>query len=310
MSQPLELLAPAKINLFLELKSKRPDGFHELETVMSCVSLYDQLRFVPTQNGQIILEQAGASEGMPDPEQNLVVKALRLLQTHTGSSMGMKVRLTKRIPVQAGLGGASSDAATALLAGNRLWNTRLDTSAVSALAAQLGSDIPFFVTGGTALCLGRGERVTTLPGCKSYSVLIVRPPVGLSTPDVFSHCEIPSQPRSSRDLIDAIQSGNNNAIQASIVNRLEPAASQLTGWIERIRNAFDGLQSTAHQLSGSGSCYFGLFSNRKLLRNAASRLLQREPKLALYCGSLIGRLAHHFPDFCIGKNLTSPHGME
>lgn len=293
MSDRLEFSAPAKINLFLELKAKRDDGFHELETVMSCVNLCDQLQFQNRNDDQINLLASRFDSELPAPEENLVVKSIKLLRSTTGYDGGMDIRLEKRIPIQAGLGGASSDAATALLAGNQIWELGLDLTQLSELASQLGSDIPFFLTGGTAVCTGRGEIVKPINNVNSFPVLIAKPPVGLPTPEVFSHCTIPENPKRAASLIDAFQSGNKYLIRRRMMNRLEDAATAVTEWVQRLSNAFEDVGSFAHQLSGSGSCYFGLFGNTKLLRKAFARLLQREPEIALYYCQTAGRLAHH-----------------
>ncbi len=289
------VFAPAKINLFLELIKKRDDGFHELETVMSCVNLCDRLQFWPQATSQISLREINAATGMPANEDNLIVRALQLLKAKTGCTKGMYIEIEKRIPIQAGLGGASSDAAAALTAGNRLWKLGLDTQQLLDLAAILGSDVPFFVTGGTAVCKGRGEIVTPIDNLNSFPILIAKPPVGLSTPHVFSNSSIANTPQSSAPLIDAFRMRNKNAICETMINRLEIAAAKVSDWGIRMDKAFQDMECVAHQLSGSGSCYFGLFSNSKLLRKAAAMLLQREPELALYYCQSIGRLAHQFP---------------
>lgn len=293
MSNCLEILAPAKINLFLELKAKRDDGFHELETVMSCVNLSDRIQFQTRDDERIQLLDS-AAKGLPSAKDNLIVKALELLQSTAKSPGGMDVKLEKRIPIQAGLGGASSDAASALLAGNQLWGLDLQLHQLMELAAELGSDVPFFVTGGTAKCSGRGEIVQPIKNINGFPVLIAKPPVGLSTPTVFSKCSIPNTPLSSAPLIAAFRNGNQYQIRQNMINRLETAASQVTDWVDHLKSVFEEVGSFAHQLSGSGSCYFGLFSNAKLLRKAFTRLLQREPELALYYCQTTGRLAHHF----------------
>ena len=311
MSNWLELLAPAKINLFLELQEKRTDGFHELETVMCCVNLFDRLRFRTRTDSQIVLRIEEAREhALPVHDENLIVKALRYLQQKSNCRSGLDITLVKRIPAQAGLGGASSDAATSLIAANFLWKLHWSTDQLSEIGADLGSDVPFFITGGLAVCRGRGEQVERIDNCCSYPVLICKPPVGLSTPQVFSNCQIPEQTETCTKLLDSLRTGNINGVKDNMINRLESAASGLTEWVGRIRRAFDRLPCISHQLSGSGSCYFGLFSNRKLLLNAASRLLQREPELALYCCRMKGHATHPISDSRFDMNQTSPIGME
>ena len=167
-----EIIAPAKINLFLEIHGKRHDGFHELETVMSTVNLYDRLRFRLRGDDQIRLSIANrhsrdfGSVHIPDDDRNLVVKALKLLRSRSSApsnhALGCDVTLFKKIPAEAGLGGASSNAAAALIAGNQFWDLGFSRNQLEGMAAELGSDVPFFLSGGAAICRGRGEKVTPL----------------------------------------------------------------------------------------------------------------------------------------------------
>lgn len=298
MSSHLELLAPAKINLFLELVSKRADGFHELETVMTCVNLYDRLTFSVRDDHEIRLTVGPGSLGeLPPAKDNLITKSLRLLQQKCSVTRGMDVCLTKRIPSQAGLGGASSDAATALAAANRLWEIGLPLEELASIAGELGSDVPFFIYGGMGKCTGRGENVNPIESLMSYPILIAKPPMGLSTPEVFQYCEIPRSKTSSETLMEAIAQRNNPAIRRGMINRLQPAANKLTEWISRLSHLFEGLNCVSHQLSGSGSCYFGLFNNWTLLRKAWGQLLQRSPDLKLYSCQAIGPLAQNYSGF-------------
>ena len=229
MKPQLELLAPAKLNLFLELKSRRPDGFHELETVMASVNLYDRLAFSVREDRSIRLSSEERLPGeLPPAKDNLVTKALVSLQQRFAISSGMDVRLTKRIPSQAGLGGASSDAATALVAGIKLWGINASFNELSGIAAELGSDVPFFLHGGIALCTGRGEIVQPIESLLPYPVLIAKPPTGLSTPEVFRHCEVPQKKMTSDFLLDAIARRDTRLLKRSMLNRLQPAAKKIT----------------------------------------------------------------------------------
>ncbi len=145
------------MNLSLCLQGRRDDGYHELETVMLALRFYDELQLEAAEDGVLELTVSGADD-VPTDERNLVIRAERL-RTATGCSRGGKVRLTKRIPSQAGLGGGSSDAAAALVAGNRLWALGLSADQLSTIAATLGSDVPFFLAPRAAVCTGRGEQV-------------------------------------------------------------------------------------------------------------------------------------------------------
>ncbi len=171
------LLAPAKINLYLKVLYKRPDGFHEIDTVMQVVSLSDRLTFHPNPRIRVL------TKGHPIPqEDNLVTKALRLLQQYTGVKKGIRVVIDKKIPVAAGLGGGSSDAATALLGACRLWQVPLSKSELAFLGSQIGSDVPFFFTSGQARAGGRGEKLLEISLPTDYSILLVCSDFPVSTP--------------------------------------------------------------------------------------------------------------------------------
>lgn len=285
----LWLHAPAKINLFLEVLGRRDDGFHELETVMAAVSIFDTLSFSATSNGRIDFACHWASgieaqrlsrgavvgsawEALPEGTDNIVVKALERLRYHVGSRQGAVVRLFKRIPAAAGLGGASSDAAAALLAANRAWQLNWPLPRLRQVAAEIGSDVPFFLHGGTAVCRGRGERIEPVRRFPTLSLVIVRPPIGLSTPAVFRQCRPPTDPLSSAELLAAGQSGNHGRLSAAVFNRLRPAAESLSPWVGRLRDAFAGCGAIAHEMTGSGSCYFAVCRNHRHAGVLARRL--------------------------------------
>ena len=171
----LRLTAPAKINWTLEVLGQRPDGFHEVKTILQTIDLYDRLELEPAP--ELTLKATG--EGLPPPQDNLTMRAARLLQERTRHSGGVRMRLTKSIPVAAGLGGGSSDAAAALRGLDRLWGLALPHERLVELAAEVGSDVPFFLHGGTALAEGRGERITPLPDAPRTDILVVVPPLSI-----------------------------------------------------------------------------------------------------------------------------------
>lgn len=171
------LLAPAKINLYLKVLYKRPDNYHEIDTVMQAVSLFDRLTFYPHSKIRV------QTKGHPIPEKdNLVTKALLLLREYTGIKKGIRVVIDKKIPVAAGLGGGSSDAAAALLGTCRLWQLPLSISELSYLGAQIGSDVPFFFTSGQARARGRGEQLTQITLRTDYWIALACPHLSVFTP--------------------------------------------------------------------------------------------------------------------------------
>ena len=180
------LSAPAKVNLTFEALGRRADGYHEVRTVLHAVSLADEIAFAPADDLSLVAEPLVAeppgdgalssAASAPTGGDNLVLRAARLLRREAGVTAGAAIRLRKRIPVAAGLGGGSSDAAATLRGLRRLWGLDLDADALRELAAQLGSDVPFFVTGGAALAEGRGERLTPLPPAQGSVVVMAPPP--------------------------------------------------------------------------------------------------------------------------------------
>jgi len=274
----MEVLTPAKINLFLEILGRRADGYHEIETLLAAVTLYDSLRFTPTPPGAIAIDCRWAStqpgEPIPTGKENLAFRAAALLRERGGVSAGATIQLIKRIPAAAGLGGASSDAAAALVAANLAWQLNWPRQRLMELAAELGSDVPFFLTRGAALARGRGERLETLRVPRLH-IALVRPPVGLSTPAVYKSCRPANAPIAAAPLLAALARGDAAAAGRLLVNGLERAAASLTPWIERLRNEFERQGVTGHQMSGSGSSYFGLCRHARQARRVASRLRAR-----------------------------------
>lgn len=290
--------APAKLNLFLEILVKRPDGFHEIETLMAAVQVCDSLRLRARADGQLTLtsrwaigrdQPADQLGDVPTGPSNIVIRALEKLRERAGLKLGADVMLTKRIASAAGLGGASSDAAAALLAASEAWQLGWSRNQLSEVAAELGSDIPFFFGPPIAVCRGRGEQIEPLPPLPVLNVVIVRPPVGLSTPAVYRHCRPAETPASLAPLLQAWQHGDVAQVARGMTNRLEPAAEQLSPWIGRLRSEFDRLGCYGHQMSGSGSSYFGICRHAKHARQVAQRL--RATGLGcVYCTQTCGSL--------------------
>lgn len=278
----LEVHAPAKLNLHLEILGRRPDGFHEVETLMVGVSLYDTLRFAPRSDDRLMLDcrwaaglqaRYGSSLGdIPAPEQNIVYRATELLRTAAGIRRGAEIEVIKRIPSQGGLGGASSDAAAVLLAANIGWNLGWSHEQLGEIAAQLGSDIPFFFAGGAAICRGRGERIEALGRVPPLHVVIVRPPEGLSTPAVYKACRVADSPASAAEIARAVASGDPSQVARRLINRLQQPAEQLSSAVAGLRAAFARTDCLGHQMSGSGSSYFGICRNAAHARRVAARL--------------------------------------
>ena len=288
--------APAKLNLFLELLSRDQDGFHRLETVMTTVSLYDTIRFQPRNDGRLLLRSlptiGGDRESIPMDESNLVWRAadrLRRQARDAGHQVpGATITLIKRIPSQAGLGGGSSDAAATLLAANQVWGLNLSKRDLAEHAIRLGSDVPFFLDGGMAYCTGRGENVSRIPSRCRLNIVIAKPRVGLATKTVYQHCEVPRRPLSGHRILEAIARGEQQEVGAGLANRLQPAAAELTPWVERLSDGFSRLPCLGHQMSGSGSSYFGIFRTRRAAEIGARVLKSRFSSIDVFrCHSTV-----------------------
>lgn len=287
--------APAKLNLFLEVLARRADGFHEIETLMSAVTIFDTLVFAPRKGEELRLscrwaggltarsleasrraERAspadkGAPLGdLPDGEANLVHRAVARLRRQSGASGGAEIRLIKRIPSAAGLGGASSDAAAALVAANLAWNLDWSYERLTELAAELGSDIPFFLGSGWAVCRGRGEQIEPAAGSRLH-VVVVRPPEGLATADVYRRCRPAKVAASVQALQQRLASGDWR-LREHMVNRLEEAAAGLNAWIGRLKTALEKLGCIASSMSGSGSSCFGICRSARHAGRVAAQL--------------------------------------
>ena len=286
--------ARAKLNLYLDVFGRRSDSFHELETLMVPIRLEDSLRLLATpapedgQAGKIelslrfVLTHSGQHGSVPPGDENLVVQALRLLQERSNCRLGARVELLKRIPVSAGLGGGSSDAAAALVLANRAWRLGWPRERLMELGAELGSDVPFFLVGRAAICRGRGERVEALPPMPVLHFVVVKPAASLSTRDVYeAHDRLESVSSDAETAVSIasvapIRKSRWTHLSAWMRNGLEPAAEAIAPVLRQIRSAFAGLDFIAHQLSGSGSAYFGVCRHAQHARRLATLLGSRQ----------------------------------
>ncbi len=256
--------APAKLNLFLHVVGRRPDGYHELQTVFQLLDLADELEFTVRDDGQV-RRVAGPPE-VPAAD-DLAVRAARLLRERTGMRQGVDIVLRKRIPLQGGLGGGSSDAATTLVALNDLWGAGLDEDRLAALGAELGADVPVFVRGRSAWAEGIGDRLTPVilpPGWFA----IVRPAVAVATAGVFQAPELTrNTPRIT--IRSYLCSGGRNDCEPVVVSR-HPEVGRALDWLGRRGVA---------RLTGTGSCVFATFGGRD---EAAAALAGLPPEWSGY----------------------------
>ena len=266
--------AYAKVNLTLAVGEKRPDGYHEVVSVMQRVSLHDTLTAERTASG---ISLTCSDPALPAGEKNLAHRAAALFFRETGITGGAALAGEKSIPSQAGLGGGSSDAAAVLRAMRTLYAPEVSDAELERMATALGSDVPFFIRGGTALATGRGERLTPLPRLADGWFVVVKPPEGFSTPAMYRRLdELPPQPPQPDGMTAALGAGELRAVAAALCNSFERAVPPDSAvWV--IREALRAQGALAAMLSGSGSAVFGLFDREDAARAAAEVLRARWP---------------------------------
>lgn len=266
--------AYAKVNLTLAVGEKRPDGYHEVVSVMQRVSLHDTLTAEQTREG---ITLTCSDPALPSGEENLAHRAASLFFREMGIAGGAALTLEKRIPSQAGLGGGSSDAASVLLALRRLYAPALPDTELETMAAALGSDVPFFIRGGTQLATGRGEVLSPLPPLTDGWFVIVKPTESFSTAAMYRRLD--NLPPACTPPLPPLQ-GGLPALAAGLFNRFEaaiPAGSAV--WDIKAQLAAYG--ALASLLSGSGSAVFGLFDTETAARAAIEALRPAWPEIFL-----------------------------
>lgn len=268
----LKRRSAAKINWYLRVLGKRDDGFHELDSLVSEITLYDDLTFAPASNG--ISSLACDRADVPLDERNLILRAVRQLATVTGTDLAMNCRLTKRIPLGGGLGGGSSNAATTLMTVNAMFDLGLTRSRLGEIAAQVGSDVVFFLYGGTAIMRGRGERVEPVPPPWQGWVVLLMPELSISTADVYRAWQ--PQPVAGRnEAIDLTPARSAREWMSRLVNMLEPAARRVCPPLGSLMDEARRIAEREVRLSGSGACMFTAYDDRDQAEWAAEEFRRR-----------------------------------
>ena len=249
--------APAKLNLFLHITGRREDGYHLLQTIFQFVEFGDKLFFEVTRDGKISLSPK--LDGV-DESENIIVKAAKLLQQKTGTPFGVNIELEKRIPMGGGLGGGSSNAATTLLALNKLWNIHFDKQQLMELGITLGADVPVFIYGQTAWAEGVGEKLKTVTAPESWYVIIF-PRVNINTGTIFSSEELTRDklPIRIRDFLD----GTTENVFETIVSKRCPEVKEAINWLN---------QFSKTKLTGTGACIFASFETEQHAQEIAKQV--------------------------------------
>ncbi|AOL36118.1 4-(cytidine 5'-diphospho)-2-C-methyl-D-erythritol kinase [Geobacillus sp. G4] len=257
----LSIKAPAKINLSLDVLYKRPDGYHEVKMVMTTIDLADRIELValPEEDAIRIVSQ---NRFVPDDCRNLAYQAAKLLKETFSIRQGVAISITKHIPVAAGLAGGSSDAAATLRGLNKLWQLGLTMDELAELGAKIGSDVAFCVYGGTALATGRGEIITPIPSPPPCWVVLAKPPIGVSTAEVYRNLELERVSHPDVDaMVRAIERQDYAAICRLVGNVLEEVTLKKYPEVAHIKEQMKRFGADAVLMSGSGPTVFGLIEH-------------------------------------------------
>ena len=267
----MRIEARAKINWTLDVLGKRADGYHELDTIMQPLALHDTLDIEPADALSLTVD------GMPADDNNLVWKAARALNRFCGASFGAQIHLIKRIPLGAGLGGGSADAAATLKALNALWNLELSYETLSDIALSLGADVPFCLLDHTSRARGVGERLSPVTSRLACPLVLVQPCEGLLTKDVFARYVPLKKPLDIDGAVEALEKNDLGALAAYAGNALMPAAISLQPILKQAIDDLSEHGARLSQMTGSGSVVFGAFSSDAEAEKAYQALKEQYP---------------------------------
>lgn len=264
--------APAKINLTLDTLYKREDGYHEVEMIMTTIDLNDRLTFECRDDGEIIIDVE--HNFVPSDHRNLAYKAAKLMQDRYNIEKGVKISLEKSIPISAGLAGGSSDAAATFRGLNELWGINESLETLSELASEIGSDISFCIYGKTALCQGRGEKITHLPKPPSAWVVIAKPDIGVSTPEIYGALDLENKDKvQTQACLKAIENNDYATMCQSLGNSLEKVTMQLYPEVEKLKNTMSNTGVDAALMSGSGPTIYGFVQKERQAKQVYNALM-------------------------------------
>jgi len=267
----LSLTSSAKVNLGLRVLSKRPDGFHDIETILQAIDLCDRIEI--TGCPEPAIEVRCDHPEVPSGPENLAHRAARLLQDEFSVERGCRIVIHKQIPPAAGLGGGSSNAAAVLVGLNRLWLMSLSNSTLAGMAARLGSDVPFFLQGGTALARGRGERLTPLKMSVDFHLVVVKPDLSISTAWAYGQTKIHLTSNSKIVKLNSLKEIYSlDQVLPLLDNDLERAVGAAYPLIAEIKSDLISKGAIAAAMSGSGSAVYGIVGSRKAARQLAQRM--------------------------------------
>jgi 4-diphosphocytidyl-2-C-methyl-D-erythritol kinase len=262
--------APAKINLLLRVLRKRPDGYHDLASVMQQISIYDELEYTMQQEG-ITLHCPGTD--LPTNEQNLIYRAAQTIFNHTGYRNGVEIILNKYIPSAAGLGGGSSDAATTLMTLNDLCSLGLSKTELMKLGAKLGADVPFFIFGSSAFATGIGDKLQTLPDLPQINMVLINPIFPLSTKTVYENLNLALTKKKNNYSIPRFYALGD--VIRELHNDLEAVSLKMHPELNDLKQMLMNEGALGALMSGSGPTLFGIFADEKSAKEAREAILKK-----------------------------------
>jgi 4-diphosphocytidyl-2-C-methyl-D-erythritol kinase len=282
----------AKINWVLRVLGLRPDGFHELRTIFQTITLHDKLKFTARADDQ--LQLTCDSPDIPVDESNLILRAAIALRDQYGARKGASIHLEKVIPVEGGLGGGSSNAAIALLGLSNLWEIKTNKQELTEIGASLGADVPFFLTGGTALGMGLGTDVQPMDEVMAAHLLIVKPHSKVSTAQAYKSLNAPALTKADSDTILSISCADEQFTDFhpdTLHNDFEPVVFHLKPEIERVKDTLLRAGARSALLAGSGSSVFGVFEGSEGRRRAIE-ILEKDSGWRLFPCATLSRTAY------------------
>lgn len=259
----IDLKSRAKVNLSIDVLGKREDGYHLVEMIMQTIDLYDKLKITEIEENSILIKSN--SLDIPLNEDNIMYKAVNLLKNQFNIEKGIEISIEKNIPVAAGMAGGSSNAAAVLVGLNKLWNLGLSENELKDIGLKLGADVPFCITGGSALAEGIGEELTNIKGLpEGLNILVCKPNIFVSTKEVYQSLNMDKVKRrpKNKELIDALQKEDVKFISENMVNVLEEVTSLKYSEIGQIEDIMIKNKALGSMMSGSGPTVFGLFDNK------------------------------------------------
>lgn len=266
----MQRLAPAKINLSLHVLGKRPDGYHDLASVMQKISIYDKLTFSPCDGG---ISLCCPGTDLPTDEKNLVYRAARAIFQHAGYTGGVEIVLTKKIPSAAGLGGGSSDAAATLVTLNDLCSLNVSQSDLLKLGAKLGADVPFFVFGSRAFATGIGDELQVLPDFPPLNIILINPAFELSTRKVYENLNLALTKKKNNYSIPRFYALGD--VIRELHNDLEAVSFRMHPQLNAFKQLLLDEGALGALMSGSGPTLFGIFADEKSAKEAQDAILKK-----------------------------------